>query len=101
MSGHTLYGTTLEGGTNVDGEVFCLNTDGTGFTNLYSFKDAKDGANPYEGLVLSGHTLYGATYAGGTFPCGCIFSITYRWPGFTDLYSFTNGGPDGANPELP
>ena len=37
LSGKTLYGTALFGGSSGDGTVFALNTAGTGFTNLHSF----------------------------------------------------------------
>jgi uncharacterized repeat protein (TIGR03803 family) len=38
LSGTTLYGTTDSGGPFGSGMVFALNIDGTGFTNLHSFK---------------------------------------------------------------
>ena len=47
------------GGTSNVGSVFALNTNGTDFTNLYSFTGGADGANPQAGLTLSGNTLYG------------------------------------------
>jgi uncharacterized repeat protein (TIGR03803 family) len=37
LSGNTLYGTALEGGSGGNGTVFAVNADGTGFTNLHSF----------------------------------------------------------------
>ena len=37
LSGNTLYGTTGNGGSPQWGTVFAVNTDGTGFTTLYSF----------------------------------------------------------------
>src|SRR5437870_3518249 len=37
LSGNTLYGTAAGGGSSGNGTVFKVNTDGTGFTNLYSF----------------------------------------------------------------
>src|SRR5438876_9954863 len=37
LSGATLYGTSLAGGSFGVGTLFRLNTDGTGFTNLHSF----------------------------------------------------------------
>jgi hypothetical protein len=53
--------------------VFAVNTDGTGFTNLYTFStpdggtygDNGDGAYPQAGLILSGSTLYGTAEIGG------------------------------------
>src|SRR5436309_232460 len=37
LSNNTLFGTAAHGGGFADGTVFKVNTDGTGFTNLYSF----------------------------------------------------------------
>jgi len=72
LSDNTLYGTTQYGGSGY-GTVFAVNTDGTGFTNLYSFTASPgplytnaDGANPYAGLILSGNTLYGTAHGGGS-----------------------------------
>jgi uncharacterized repeat protein (TIGR03803 family) len=73
LSGTTLYGATEFGGTWNNGTVFRLNTDGTGFTNLYSFSGGSDGANPAATLVLSGNTLYGTASAGGSSGNGTVF----------------------------
>src|ERR1019366_8175047 len=40
LSGNTLYGTASGGGAYTFGTVFAVNTDGTGFTTLYSFTDS-------------------------------------------------------------
>src|ERR1039457_6106138 len=37
LSGNTLYGTTVQGGSSGYGAVFAVSTAGTGFTNLHSF----------------------------------------------------------------
>jgi len=97
LSGSTLYGTTYSGGTSGYGTVFAVNTDGTGFTNLYSFTGATDGANPRAGLILSSNTLYGTAFAGGSWGHGTVFAVNTDGTGFTNLYSFT-GATDGANP---
>src|SRR5579863_9879659 len=53
LSGNTFYGTTVVGGSSGNGTVFAINSDGTAFTNLYSFTATSgthntnsDGANP-------------------------------------------------------
>src|SRR6266568_1651484 len=53
LSGSSLYGTAVVGGSFGAGAVFKLNTDGTGFTNLHSFTATSgpgstnsDGSNP-------------------------------------------------------
>ncbi|MBI3852990.1 MAG: hypothetical protein HY298_22280, partial [Verrucomicrobia bacterium] len=82
LSGNTLYGTALSGGSSGNGTVFAVNTDGTGFTNLHSFtarsgpnSTNSDGANPWAGLVLSGNTLYGTAYIGGSSGNGTVFAV--------------------------
>jgi uncharacterized repeat protein (TIGR03803 family) len=116
VSGNTLYGTTAFGGSSASGTVFKLNTDGSGFTNLYSFSTAlgsgtldgtnSDGDGPAAGLVLSGNTLYGDAFGGGEFGHGTIFSLTTNGTEFTVLHAFNAGvglyfnviNSDGAYP---
>jgi uncharacterized repeat protein (TIGR03803 family) len=102
LSGETLYGTTEYGGAWSNGVVFAINTDGTGFTNLYNFTALKnntnnDGSSPLDGLILSGNILYGTTYLGGSFGAGTVFAVDTNGAGFTNLYSF-KGGSDGRKP---
>jgi uncharacterized repeat protein (TIGR03803 family) len=104
LSGNVLYGTASKGGTSGDGTVFRLNTDGTDFTNLYSFSAEDpdtgtntDGAKPVGALLLSGNTLYGTASFGGSTFNGTLFAVSTGGTGFTNLYNFT-GGKDGANP---
>jgi uncharacterized repeat protein (TIGR03803 family) len=108
LSSNTLYGTTERGGGNApveEGMVFALNTEGTGFTNVYNFSFApgpaytnSDGINPEGGLILSGHTLYGTAQAGGSSGKGAIFAVNTDGSDFTSLHNVTNG-IDGANPQ--
>jgi len=77
LSGNTLYGTTEFGGTNGNGTIFAVNTDGTGFSTLYNFNPVFNnssygytnysGANPKTGLVLSGNTFFGTANGGGSY----------------------------------
>jgi uncharacterized repeat protein (TIGR03803 family) len=104
LSGNTLYGTALGGGSSGKGTVFAVNTDGTGFTTLYTFTATdpdtgtnSDGANPRAGLILSGNTLYGTASGGGSSGDGTVFAVNTDGTGFTTLHSFS--GSDGANPQ--
>jgi uncharacterized repeat protein (TIGR03803 family) len=106
LSGNTLFGTTPWGGK--DGIVFRLNTDGSSFTNLYSFTNGSDGGGPCPDLILSSNTLYGTAYFGGTNGNGTVFSINTDGSAFTILHGFaaTSGkaenyyvvNSDGAQP---
>ena len=113
LSGKTLYGTAEEGGTAGQGAIFAVNTDGSHFTNLHNFSATDfngvntDGAVPQAGVALSGRTLYGVAYHGGTAANGTIFSLDVSGAGFTNLYNFTATSTnelgmytnsDGANP---
>lgn len=94
LSGDTLYGTTQQKGISGFGQVFSINTNGAEFTTLYSFSKPRsgtntDGSEPRTGLVLSGATLFGTAYFGGTGN-GTIFSLTVA-PAVTNFYV---GGSD-------
>src|SRR6266581_136289 len=58
----------------------------------------RDGAGPSAGLILSGNTLYGTAYEGGSGGNGTVFKVNTDGTGFTTLHSFA-GPDDGANPE--
>jgi uncharacterized repeat protein (TIGR03803 family) len=94
LCGNLLFGTTAANGNiltnnlNSGGTVFSICTNGTDFTNLYSFTGGNDGNNPWGGLVLLGNRLYGTTISGGAFVNGDIFSICTNGSGFTNLFSF-------------
>jgi uncharacterized repeat protein (TIGR03803 family) len=91
-----LYGTTSGGGTNGDGTVFKISTNGT-LTSLYSFTGAEDGVGPVAGLVQRGDgCLYGTTQFGGARGAGTVFRISTNGE-FTILHSFT-GAKEGAQP---
>ena len=105
LSGGTLYGTTVHGGTGStigtanDGVGFAINTDGRGYTNLVNFTGGTtNGANPYGSLTLVGTTLYGTTRIGGSANLGTIFSVNNDGTGFQTLFNFTGGATNGANP---
>src|ERR1035437_628709 len=95
LSGNTLYGAAYGGGSSGAGTVFAVHTDGTGFTNLYSFTAApgssanSDGAKRQAGLILSGNTLDGTAYYGGSSVNGTVFAVHTDGTGFTNLHSFT------------
>ena len=93
-----IYGTTSVGGTNNVGMVYAVNTNGTGFTPLYSFAPSPDGIYPLAGLILDGATLYGTAHAGGTNSGGTLFKINTNGTGYAILHWFTNS-PDGNSPQ--
>ena len=97
LSGNTLYGTAVQGGTYGYGTVFAVNTDGTGFTTLHSFTGGGGGLYPWDALILSGNTLYGTADGGGIYGYGTVFAVNTDGTGFTTLHSFT-GGSDGGWP---
>jgi uncharacterized repeat protein (TIGR03803 family) len=115
VSGNTLYGTATQGGTNSSGTIFAVHTDGTGFTNLYSFSASvfnvnnftttnTDGVYPWGGLKLSGNTLYGTAQQGGLLGQGTVFAVNTNGMGFTNLHNFAGvsgssaTNSEGANP---
>src|SRR5580693_1064272 len=77
QSGTLLYSVTWGGG-NGTGEIFRVNSNGTGKTVIYNFSafstsgTNSDGAEPYASLLLSGTTLYGTASAGGASGWGAV-----------------------------
>jgi len=104
LSGSTLYGTASQGGSNADGTVFYVNTNGSNFSTLYSFTGSNDGAAPASSLLLSGNVLYGTASQGGAAGNGTIFQLNTSGSGFSTLYSFSDldldaqTNSDGAGP---
>jgi len=82
-----LYGTTEFGGANNDGVVFKLNTDGSNFQMLHSFKYGYyEGAFPHGGVIQGKDgNLYGTNL-------GVIFRI-----GPQALFLNPNNAPAGSN----
>jgi uncharacterized repeat protein (TIGR03803 family) len=94
-----LIGTTLSGGNGNRGTVFSMDTDGSNFQVLHSFKGgAGDGAQPLAGVTLVGSKLFGTTDSGGSLGDGTVFSMDTNGSNFQVLYSFTNGTDDGGFP---
>jgi uncharacterized repeat protein (TIGR03803 family) len=97
VSGNTLYGTTYIGGTNEAGTVFAIDTDGSNYATLYDFgSSSTDGADPQNGLLLSGNTLYGTTQGGGANGNGTVFSLNTSGSNYVTLYSLSPGNYDDA-----
>ncbi len=103
-----LYGVANGGGTNNQGTIFELTTNGL-FTVLYSFGMttnaqgyALDGSGPVGGMVQGWDgNLYGTTLSGGTNNLGTIFQFSTNGT-LTTLHSFSGNGAndDGASPYL-
>jgi uncharacterized repeat protein (TIGR03803 family) len=92
ISGNTLYGTASDSGPGGFGTVFALNTDGTSFATLYSFKNNGYAGFPLSGVILSGNTLYGSMNEGGLYAKGGgLFCPEHRWH---ELYepAYCHGG---------
>ena len=107
VSGSMLYGMTSIGGSNDNGTIFEINTDGTGYKILHNFGDfIGDGVNTqgYQpehaqgSPALVGSTLYGTTNSGGSNNAGTIFKINIDGTGYQVLYNFGSGTGDGSTP---
>ena len=101
---YALYGTTIAGGTNGDGIVYSINTDGSGFNNIHDFNGINDGANPIGGVVVTNNNA-GATYLFGTTSTGCtngggtVFGMNLDGTDFQTLYCFGGETAEGTEPE--
>ena len=93
LSSSNLFGTTSSG------DVFRVNTNGTGFAVLRCLScDPAIGVDCsiYSGLLLIGDYLYGTTFTGGTLDYGIVFRVSTAGTGFSVLHDFQ--GSEGAGP---
>jgi len=96
----TLFGTAVGGGTNNDGTVFALDTNGSTFAVLHTFTNTPDGRTPVGNLMQgSDGALYGTTALGGTNggTLGTIFKLNTDGGNYHLLHSF-GGVNDGVQP---
>jgi|GEM_PF-763754 len=101
-SGGTLYGMTSAGGGGGGGglgTIFKIDTDGSDYTQIYSFAGSPtDGKSPYGSLIVSGGLLYGMTPLGGFYDLGAAFGIGLDGNGFVLLHSFAGDIEEGRYP---
>jgi uncharacterized repeat protein (TIGR03803 family) len=77
----TLYSMTKNGGTNGQGVIFRLGTDGNNFALLHEFAGySSDGSYPENSLTLSGSTLYGMTNQGGQYGSPNGYGVVFSTP---------------------
>ncbi|HWY98521.1 MAG TPA: choice-of-anchor tandem repeat GloVer-containing protein [Bacteroidia bacterium] len=73
LNGTFLYGIAGNGGTNGDGTIFKIKTDGSSYTNLFDFSGAPDGDFPGGSLYYDGTYYYGMAWKGGANNLGVLF----------------------------
>jgi uncharacterized repeat protein (TIGR03803 family) len=101
-----LYGTTPNGGSAFEGDIFKLSPDGSGgwtYGVIYTFTNCSPGCYPQGPLTLDdAGNLYGAASTGGTNNTGIVFQLTRKHDGTWSaraLYSFgPDGNGDGSSP---
>ena len=76
------------------GTVFSVQTDGTGFKNLFSFNNT-DAYLPVGGLTLVGSTLYGVTNLWWRQRCGHYLQRQHGRHRLPNLFSFNGQYPAG------
>jgi hypothetical protein len=83
LSGSILYGIVAVG-IGGDGYIFSINTDGTGFKDIFDIKD-KNGMFPESTLLLSGNVLYGVMGGDEVHDYGCVFSVHTDGSGYKNF----------------
>jgi len=86
---NALFGAALYGGSNNNGVIFKINTDGSGYTPIHIFKAGdSDGGQSHSSVIANGNTLYGMSALGGTQGHGTIFKMSPDGSNFSVIYSF-------------
>jgi uncharacterized repeat protein (TIGR03803 family) len=93
-----LYGTTFLGGTNGNGTLFSVDTNGASFKVLHTFQNT-EAANSAAGLIQgSDGALYGTLSDYATAGAGAIFKVNSNGDNFMIMHKFAGGPNDGSNP---
>ena len=93
LSGGVLYGVTKDGGTNNNGTLFKLGTDGKNYQIIQDFgaSDITSGVNPAGSPLVDGNTIYGVTQQGAvSAKLGTIYAINTDGSNYRVLQSLTD-----------
>ncbi len=67
---------------------------------LHNFGEGQDGANPWSGVTLRNHRLYGTTLAGGAFRYGTVYEMQHAAGGWRAVVRHDfDRGTDGYTPQ--
>jgi uncharacterized repeat protein (TIGR03803 family) len=94
---NTLYGMTQVGGTDGDGIIFSIDTNGSGYTPLEVFNGTL-GADPWGSLTIFGDALFGMTNMGGDADTNYGVIFGYRIPSLGINKLTTNSGAINVYP---
>ncbi len=105
FSGLTLSDGMLYGNS---GRIFKVSTNGDGFTVVHQFTGGSEGWYPVGRVVVSGNTIYGVTYFGGTNfnpnnqfeGDGVIYRVNTDGSNFSVLRRLDATAGDGSKPEF-
>jgi uncharacterized repeat protein (TIGR03803 family) len=97
-----LYGTTFYGGTNLDGVIFKVNKDGTGFLVLHHTRKVGGGTPGDSTSIIEGSdgVLYGSTWGDPNvgYNRGTLFRLNRDGTDFRILHLFEGLPTDPGNP---
>lgn len=92
LSGNKFYAMSVNGGPTLNGNMFSIDTNGSGYKNLLNFNTTTGEltTSSYASLTLSGSKLFGMALGGGAHGDGTIFSIDTNGNGFKVLFNFNS-----------
>jgi uncharacterized repeat protein (TIGR03803 family) len=98
--GSTIFGMT-SGGNFLDGSMFAMNLDGTGYHQVHTFHSfSGDGEAPNMPLAQFGTTLFGTTAlaTGGATHYGTVFAVGVDGTNYRVLHTFVGWPSEGVGP---
>ncbi len=95
----SLYGSTYGGGRSMQGTLFKMNKDGTGYATRWNFSyNGSDADGPSRLMEAGDGMLYGISTGGGSNAVGAVFKLAKDGGNYSIVYHFAKGSSNGIYP---
>ncbi len=99
FTGGMLKGASSFGGDFGRGSVYEMSTNGTAFSDIFSFKFSGEPSDMISGVMVAGTSIYGTSRLGGSANYGTAFKLDADGSSFAVLHNFDLDAGDGVRPE--
>ena len=100
LIGSTLYGACMSGGLFLEGSLFRVNTNGSGYELIHPFSGERGDGDSPSGVLFHDGVIYGTTENGGIYGFGTVYRVDPNGGDYRVLHHFNGDEGDSPNGEL-